>query len=638
MKRQIMASLQSQKEASYEIAFAKFIEKIRNLASETFPSILFQSVLKEKLMTVVEFHTKRFSFVPMWMRDHRRLFSGVLAVVFVFGVLFNYTFNIQHVEASFLTSLEEVSGEVMVIRDSQTIRGEAHLLLKADDTIITGKNSKAIIQFLDQSVSRLDENTEVKISTLFVNPLNKTETVVELVLSRGRLWSRVISLIDNLSRFQVKAKNTVTVAKKRAAFDISVSSKGKAKVSAVQNRVDLVVATDKKVVETTLMKGFTAEVKTDTPLAPQIRSEQGVEQKDDWVVDNLAQDKIYIESVKQENQAQLSDQVQVLPGSPFYAMKEISEGTKIALTIGDFERQGKLLRVAQEKFAEAQLLFVQGNAEKAQTLLQEFQSLVQDLLTWVKDSEAKNPVQALALRAQIKEALNGYEKQFVLLFPIDPLYALKESIGRTQLLIATNSEQKTQELISQAGDKLLEAHDLVEQGETEAAKDQVEAYSKALFDVVEEVKQLPTDEKEKAVTALLDNKAEDLKVLEAIVAIPFPGSTTSPAENFSVGSTTKTDDLKKTVSEARTEALTQLGEAVLDVQKTQPSTEVLKKLEDINKIGVNGKSVVDLRLTKDRVYIKSDGTMISVSGSTTPLIPTPPTPDLEIPESPQAQP
>lgn len=655
MKRLIMASLQTQKQPLYEASLANLIEKIKHLASQIHPSIAFQSLLKEKLITVAEFHARRFSFIPFWVRNHRRLWTSLVAAVFVFGLFFNFTFKIPQVEASFVTSLDEVSGDVTVVRDAQVIPGTQNFLLKADDVVRTGANSKAVIRFLDQSVSRLDENTEVKISKLFMNPANKTETVVELVLHRGRLWSRVINLINNFSRFQVKAKNTVAVAKKKAAFDVSVTAKGKAKISAVKNQVDLVVATDKKVIETTLVKGFTAEVKTDTPLAPQIRQEQQpAEQKDQWVAENLAADKQYIETVKQENQTQINSQVQVLPGSPFYAMKELSEGTKIALTINDFDRQKKIFLAAQEKFAEAQVLLTKGETEKARALLNEFQSQVKNLLQWILDREANDPVQILILKTQITEALSAYEKQLSLLLPTDPLYALKETIGQAKLLAATDPQQKTQELATQAGDKLLEAHDLAEQGDTETAKQQVEQYSKAILNAVSEAKQLPSDAKAQAVTTLLDNKAEDLKILEAIaagttsVAAAESAPTDSAAQNLSEQ---QAQDLKQTVVEAKADTLMKLGEAVLDVQQTGPSSEVLKKLEDIKNIDVNGKSVVDVTLTKDRVYIKSDGVAISVTGSSTPIAspptqqqssrpeaPTPPTSSLKIPESPLAQP
>ncbi|MBI2638873.1 FecR domain-containing protein [Candidatus Peregrinibacteria bacterium] len=603
MKRLIMASLQAQKKSFHEASLADLIEKIKNLASQIHPSAAFQSLLKEKLITVAEFHARRFSFIPFWIRNHRRFWASIVAAVFVFGLFFNFTFKIPNVEASFVTSLGEINGDVTVMRGEQVILGAPNFLLKSDDVVRTGANSKAVIRFLDQSVSRLDENTEVKISKLFMNPANKTETVVELVLHRGRLWSRVINLINNFSRFQVKAKNTVAVAKKKAAFDVSVTAKGKAKVSAVQNKVDLVVATDKKIIETTLVKGFTAEVKTDTPLAPQIRQElQPADQKDQWVAENLAADKQYIETVKQENQTQINSQVQVLPGSPFYGMKELSEGTKIALTLDDFARRKKVFLAAQEKFAEAQVLLTKGETEKARVLLDAFKVQVQNLLQWILDHEADDPVQILTLKTQITEALSAYEKQLSLLLPTDPLYALKEVIGQVKLLTATDPQQKTQELASQAGDKLLEAHDLAEQGDTETAQQQVKEYSKAISEAVSDLKQLPSDAKEQAVTTLLDNKAEDLKILEAIAA----GTTSVIA-----------DGLQIAVTDAKTDTLTKIGEAVLNVQQTGPSSEVLKKLEGIKNIDVNGKSVVDVTLTKDRVDIKSDGAVIAVTGTTT---------------------
>lgn len=712
MKRRIMEAV-VQREVVNEPAFAKLIEKIKEIAEQLSPREHFRVLLKEKLLMIAHFQASRRFFLPAWCRTTfvRRAFASGLAFVFVFTVLFNSTFKIELAQASFLTSLESVSGEVEIVRDGSVIVGDAGFILKADDVIRTGEDSKAIIKFLDQSVSRLDENTEIKISRLFVNPLNKTETTVEVVLNKGRLWSRVINLINNLSSFQVKAHNALAVAKKKAAFDVSISSKGQAKVSAVKNKVDLVVATERKVVETTLVKGFSAEVKSEVNTGlPKVSQEKPDVDQDKWVLDNLVQDQAYIETVKQDVKDQMQDQVKMLPGNPLYAVKELSESTKLVLTFDDFDKQKKVVMVAQEKLAEAEVLLEKGDAIGADPLLKEFQSQVEGVQQWALAFDGTHPVEVMELRTMISSMLDGYEKQLAVILPDDSLYALKTVIGDTKVSIAAGPVKKTEEKLSQATEKLNEAHDLVEQGNQAGAVQQVQEYKNAISDVVSEVKQMPSDDKEKAVSAIIDTKAEDLKSLEALVsqpetataeakpvvaveqlstgtATPFaqipeptiviqgtssplvPGTDTLMVGGSStIGLITKqsvqpdvivpatqepvvvtelgaggiakpspaqTAELKKTVADAKTETLTQLGEAVLEVQQNKVSVPVMQKLQDIKKMDMNGKPLMDITLSRDKVTIKSDGDVISV---TPPPVITPQTTNLKTPESLPVQP
>lgn len=706
MKRRIMNAV-AVREVVNEPAFTRLIEKIKEIARQLNPRERFRILLREKLLMIAQFQASRRFFLPAWCRTAfaRRAFASALAFVFIFTVLFNSTFKIEIAEASFLTSLESVVGQVEVVRNGSVIAGDAGFILKADDVVRTGKASKAVIKFLDQSVSRLDEDTEIKISKLFVNPLNKTETTVEVVLNKGRLWSRVINLINNLSSFQVKVHNALAVAKKKAAFDVSVSSKGKAKVSAVKNKVDLVVATDKKVVETTLVKGFSAEVKKEINTGlPKVALEKPDVSQDKWVKENLVQDQAYIATMKQEIKDQMKDQVKMLPGNPLYAVKELSESTKLVLTLDDFDKKKKIVMVAQEKLAEAEVLLEKGDTARAQSLLEGFQSQVSGVQQWALAFEATHPAQVMELRTTINSMLDGYEKQLAVILPDDPLYALKTAVGNTKISVAAGPVQKTEEKLSQATEKLNEAHDLVEQGNQAGAVQQVHEYKNAISNVVSEVKQMPSDDKEKAVSAIIDTKAEDLKSLEALVSQPetdaassaaseqksavdaaeqLPAGTATPlvqgtssfaipgtdtlaipqevggsstvgfiteqlqpkkaipevqepagvsgsnAEGTAKPSLAETAELKKTVADAKTETLTQLGEAVLEVQQNKASVPVMQKLQDIKKMDMNGKPLMDITLSRDKVTIKDDGNVISV---------TPRTTSSKIPESLPAQP
>ncbi|KKU79460.1 MAG: hypothetical protein UY05_C0030G0005, partial [Candidatus Peregrinibacteria bacterium GW2011_GWA2_47_7] len=332
----------------------------------------------------------------------------------------------------------------------------------------------------------------------------------------------------------------------------------------------------------------------------------------------------------------------------------------------------------QDKLAAAQVLLAQGDKDKANALISEFQAEVQSVIAWVKEYDSQNNAgDATVLKIQVNQLLATYQKQFSVILPSDSLYPFKEVVGEMQVIAAPSPAGQAKQKLSNAGDKLLEAHDLADQGDEVGAAQQVQAYSKAVSEVVSEVKQLPSAEKEKAVSAIIDNKVEDLKVLqslgttatvqatvpptapanlvptaavpavassvieavpvvvqpilpavttalppvlEKVVPVVVPADTTTGTSSASAAvtaaasaqtqanavSTAAHTELQKSVSQAKTEVLTKIGEAVFELQKDQSSVEGLKKIDDVKKIDVNGKPLVDLQVAKDKVLIKSD--------------------------------
>lgn len=604
--RQKIMNYARRNEPAEGFGYELLIQRLKALAKEITPRITFRMFLRSKLMRQPRAPFTWF-FAP---RRLQKILAMVILLIFGATVFFNFGFIIPRAEASFTTVLEEISGAVTVARGSTEIFAVPGFLLEKDDIVRTANGSKAVIRFLDQSVTRLDEDTEIKISRLFINPNNKTQTIVELVLNRGQLWTRVVSLIDDLSRFQVKAENALAVAKKKAAFNISVQPNKSARVSAIHNNIDLVVATGKKVVETTISKGFSVDIKPNTTaIHTKMQLEKLTGDNKQWLVDNLAQDKEYMETVKQEAQDQLRDQVKMTPDNPLYAVKELSETTRLALTFNDLGKQKKLLAAAQEKLAEAHVMFGKGDRNRAFGLLSEFQKIIFDVSQWIQKHQTDKPTAALELHTLIDEMFNAYQKQLSLVLPSDASYVIKQIVVDTQLHIAPTPIEKTNEQVKQASDKLLQAHDLMERGDTKAAQRQLEEYTDAISEVVSEVQQLPTDQKEAAVSALLGNRPDDLKALESLPGGPMLGTSSLPFAGvfplFSQVIGSSTPALDKTVSDAKIETLTRLGEAVSDVKR--PGIEVLQRLQDIANVDVNGKPVVDVILSPTQVTPRRGG-------------------------------
>ncbi|MBI4994911.1 FecR domain-containing protein [Candidatus Peregrinibacteria bacterium] len=563
----------------------KLVKAVKKVSLQTLPSANFRAFLKEKLLTLIEFEGRRKFFVwPKLTPMKRRFLGAVLTLLFFVTALFNFTFTPQKAEASAATVLEEMQGSVIIVRDSQAMSVKPGFLLKTDDTIKTGKDSQAIIRFLDQSVSRLSENTEIAISKLYINPINKTETIIEIALRRGRLYARVINLINDFSRFQVQAGDTLAVAKKKAAFDIEVQSKKRSKVSAIQNRVDLVIETDKRTVETTVVKGFSAEVKTVASLPQIVHNKTESEKDTNWIASNLEKDKVYIETVKKESEQQRREQVKNLPEAV----------TPLLSATDELDKKKAYFADAQKKFSDAELLLAKGHNDKALELLSNFYLQIEEIFKWLKEYEMSHPAEASAFRTQIIESLNNSQKQLALILPTEPLHLLKETVAKVQLaFVSADQAQKTQQQFSYAEDKLIEAHDLAEMGDVDAAKEQVAAYTQAISDVVSEMKQLPKQDMKQAVNTLLENSVDNLKTLSTI-----------------------TPPMEESVSLAKTEALTKIGKVVVEAQKLNQGEEMKQKIEELQNIDVNGKPVINVSFNKDKVTLKSDTVEVSVERKT----------------------
>lgn len=654
LRKSVIANIVNKNQEA--LGFDTLVEKIKTIALELRPTSYFRVLLREKLITLVEFQAERKRqrriSVLRWITKPvviRKFAATITVFAFVFTVLFSFGFDIDEVKASLFTRLDKVDGKVTVVRNDKEIKGREGLHIKANDIIRTGENSKAGIRFLDQSVSRLDEKGELKVVRLSVNPRKKTHTVVELVLNEGQLWNRVINLVDDEARFQVKAGKTVTTAKKKAAFNISVDASGPvkvAKVSAVKNKVDVVVATSsRKVVETTIVKGFAAEVHSNEIGAVATIAVEGVQssKEEEWVSKNLAEDEEYIQEVKDEAQEQIKDQVQVSPDSPLYPVKELSEATKLALTFDGFKKQKKLISLAREKLSEAGLMIEKGNTKKAGALLMEFRAQIENAYMWIKEHEEADSEEAAVIEAQLEDILSSYKKQMVLILPDDPAYQVKEAVSETEILAVQDDDSigQAKKQLSQASEKLLEAEDLVEVGDTEGATKKVEKYGEEISGIAEGAKSLPTQEKEEVVSAILDTKVNDLKTLESIVtkspsiakeddkkdaqeeqefssSLDVLGSTDFSsidplaAPSKKIARELAEEVLKEAVSGVKMDGLTKMGEAVLDVQQEQPSVGVLQKLNTVEDVEVNGKKVVDVNLYANQMTIQSGGKFIFV--------------------------
>lgn len=642
MKDQVLASIRATDWIEC-LGYGALVSSFNSLAQERTPSAAFKADLREKLyiMTQLDTRHKRVARHSEKMHRHslidvlfqllngtmpRRLTAAGLLSLFIIALAGNLVLSPSVTYARSQSTLEDVSGSVTVKRGGAELQAYDGFVLNESDVVTTAQDSKVSVRFIDESIGRLSENTALHLVSQHIDQFNQAQSVVEVVLDRGRFWTRVVNLIDNNSRFEVKTPSVTAVAKRRAAFDVEVSDLGSSRITAIHNRVDVRVANSSRVVETTLVKGYSANITklngnypviTPTPLA--VLTPTVAEAKSDaWVADNLSKDIAYIAQVKEDGKQAVRDQAGTVPGNPFYTLEQLSDSTSLALTISAAERNKKLLALAEKKIGQAAILLEQGNANAAQDSLNGFLSDIEQVALWIKGQQEESPEDVIEVKALLESLISQSHKHFSLVLPTDVTYLVKEAVSQAELLIADSPVSKTAQQLNSATEKLIEAHDLAEQGNTPLATQQIAQYNSTLNGVVNTLKQLPPTEKEKVVEVLLDAKKEDIKTLEVIKETHSPVENENALEQSTLNSvitqaTAEHNDIQKQVTEAKKDSLTQIGEAVLDTQKGLTSPELLQKIEDIQNVDVNGKSLIEVRVSSGKLLMKNDTTTVITS-------------------------
>lgn len=85
--------------------------------------------------------------------------------------------------------------------------------IQAGDTVKTGADSEAQILWGDQGVTRLDQSTELVIEDAPVDGSGAESSVIRLKLNAGRVWNRMLKLLDVESAMEVHTSDVVATVR-----------------------------------------------------------------------------------------------------------------------------------------------------------------------------------------------------------------------------------------------------------------------------------------------------------------------------------------------------------------------------------------------------------------------------------------
>lgn len=302
------------------------------------------------------------------------IFVVVLTVLALVGLGAVYALTYTPASEPLKVVLSQVKGDV------QYQMGESAWQLATEGTelaeggaVKTGGDGKVEINFYDNSVSRLGPNSEMLLENSSVNSSDPSTEQVGLRLLSGRIWSRILKLLDQDSVFEVRTADTVATVR-GTAFDVEIKSGEETEVAVADSKVEVqsvltfeskdpakarpaykiltrLAQIEAQAGEVVAVKK--AEKKAGMILQAQLLSEEV--KNSDWFKNNANEDKSFEAEAKARQLKHLKKAAgKILPGTPLYRLKILSE--KIRANLSGSARNELLQQFELRRAAENRLL------------------------------------------------------------------------------------------------------------------------------------------------------------------------------------------------------------------------------------------------------------------------------------------
>lgn len=521
--------------------------------------------LKQRLLDCLDYKIQfeRYRFGLRRNTSLRTLLSSVLLLIFVATSVFVLPFQVSLTFAR-STYLTEVSGDVFVLRNSDLIKGRSNFKLEEGDVILTKDSSYVTVHFFDDSLSRLSENTNMQIKRLYEEPFNPVLTQVELFLKQGRIWARVINLIDEESSFTVDTQNIKANVDKKAAFDLSTQSDA-TQVVVFDNVVDVSPINQPKVTSKAVVAGYQATV---NPQVNGVQIEQvskaqlALNPSSSWFQSNLTRDQEY----DQKLVASKEEMIKSDSSSGDLNVSGLADfGAVSVLTNDKIEAKRQDFMTAYRNLRKGETLLAGGHDKAGLILVENFFGAVGLIVKDLPDLRKEDPFNADLLVSLMKEKVSIQLKDFSAFLPGDKLYAAKDVLQEVEILLAGSEVNKATVKLSQAEGKLLEIQQLFKTDQHDLAVEQIKKYKTQIDQFVIQISDSNLAEIQDQLVPLVKQQIQQIKVLTALEQ-----SLDKP--EFA--------DLKIQVKSLRENALKKLVDSLRGLPGTIPP-ELLQQLKDI---------------------------------------------------------
>jgi hypothetical protein len=526
MKSTLKANLMAQVSAGQEDLSVRELDRVEaqvklvtavKFLGDHQKNLLFQS-LTERIR-----HQARSWMSVLWFfRNWQAGIASVLVFVLVLGLFVVAPVELRITRAAKWTFLEDVRGEVYVNRDGKVMAVDKDFSLQEGDLIFTGKDGFVAIRFLDDSITRLSEDTSLEIKKLYVRPDDAVQTQVELSLIGGQVWASVYNLVDSESSFMIETENARADVNSRAAFAID-SLQDSTTLTVFDNVVDLSKKNTKVAFVQPVIAGFTAEISS-SPFNVStddhgIAVEKNTNQNDQWILNNQALDKQHQEKLKEENNDFISSAV--ASDETLGALADFRDGTKALFANTEIEKARQRFLDVHLGFIKSQELLNEASANnqyrrQATPLLIQYKMAIKEIVESFPALQQADSEQADRLLLKMKEEVGLQKKALSLVIPGEKLYLAKETVMEASSYFAVDSTEKADYMLDRARNKLLEMQNLIAKNNLQDAEASFRSYLASLDDLVKEVEDSQVAEIEGSLFALLNEQIKQFKLLTAI--------------------------------------------------------------------------------------------------------------------------
>lgn len=270
--------------------------------------------------------------------------------------------------------ISKVNGDVQYKSSSgQWQEAKLGTVLSTGDSIKTGNGGSAELSFYDNARASLAEKTEVEMKTLYIDQYNNNHTNVNFSLKVGRVWNRIISLVDENASYEVETSNTVSTVR-GTIFDIAVDENGKEEINAVEHDIQVAVKNNpelKQIVSEKKRALIDPEkiIKHESPFAIQDTPPDFV--KGNWFTDNDKRDHEFDTEIKKKIELQQEQAIGVQPGEPLYGLKRAAEQVRLATEFNPQEKEHIQEAFEQRRIAEAAHIIRQGDEQQGFARIQD---------------------------------------------------------------------------------------------------------------------------------------------------------------------------------------------------------------------------------------------------------------------------
>lgn len=460
-----------------------------------------------------------------WRWAFRSWRAGLASLMIFLFVLTSFVIapvDLRVTRASKWTFLEAVAGEVFVNRDGKIMAVDKDFSLQEGDLVFTGVNSFVTIRYLDDSVTRLGENTSLEMKKLYVRPDNAVQTQVELSLVGGQIWASVYNLIDSESKFVVETGNARADVNSKATFELK-STKDSTVLTVFDNVVDVSKKSGSIENIQPVIAGFKAEVKDSTTKLASLSGDIVVEKNNDiadkWVITNLDLDQQHQEKLKEEN-LQFASSV-VASDSALGALADFKDKTRSLFANADVEAARQRFLDVHMGIIKVQDLLAKADSsndlrKQATPLMIQYKTALREIMANFVQLHGEDAAQADSLLAMMQEEVALQRKALSLVMPDEKLYVVKEVVNEAGLALANDASDKAGYLLDESKNRLLEMQNLIAKNDLKGAEASFRSYLTGLDDLVQQVEYAKVVEIEGGLFALLDDQIRQCKQLAAI--------------------------------------------------------------------------------------------------------------------------